>query len=94
MTTSKSGIINDYIEKLLSIEKDIYEYSVGSVPNDVVGLFSGIIEGNLIDSSDSQRLIALNQIMGECLSAMQTCDYLLLADMLRYELKPVLEGVE
>jgi hypothetical protein len=94
MTTSKSDTISGYIEKLLSIEKDIYEFSVGSVPSDVVALFSGIVEGNLIDGSDSQRLMSLNQIMGECLAAMQKSSYILLADLLRYELKPILEGVE
>ena len=80
------------MDKLSHVEKDIFEYSTGNINNDVVNMFSFVIENGLIGSSDTQGLASLNQIMSECLTAMQNSDYLLLADLLRYRLMTVLGG--
>ena len=78
--------------KLEQIEKDIFEYCIGGVNNEVVNLFTTAIENNVVSSTNTQQLAVLNTVMGECLVAMQNSDYLLLADLLRYRLTPVLGG--
>ena len=86
------NVIVTITDKLKQIERDIFEYDVGNIPNDVVGLFSSIIENNAVSSSDVNNLNLLNKLMGECLTAMQRSDYLLLADLLKYSLPPLLGG--
>ena len=83
--------VDVFMDRLEHIEKDIFEYNTESINSDVVSVFSYVIENNLISSVDAQRLMSLNVIMGECLTAMQSCDYLLLADLLKYRLTPILE---
>ena len=80
------------VSSIESIERDVFDFAVGKIPNDVVNLFSGIIEGGLSGSAVAGRLAELNMLMGEALAAMQNHDYLLLADLLRYRLLPLLGG--
>ena len=81
-------------ERIKQIEDNVFEYNVDGINNDVVNMFSLVIENNVISGSDAMRLTSLNGIMGACLKAMQNCDYLLLADLLKYRLTPLLGGVE
>ena len=57
---------------------------------DTVNIFSEIIEKGLIDVKNDRQLYSLNTIMNDCLKAMQYNDYLLLADYLEYNLKPII----
>ena len=86
---AENGIVT-INEKLNQIERNIFEYDVGNIPNDIVGVFSSVIENNAVSSSDVNNLNLLNKLMGECLAAMQSSDYLLLADLLKYSLPPLL----
>ena len=92
MDNIENNSINILMDKLNSIERDIFEYSINNISNNVVNIFSYIIEKNIISGSDTARLASLNMVMSDCLNAMQSCDYLLLADTLKYRLKPVLGG--
>ncbi|MCL2146428.1 MAG: hypothetical protein FWH52_01350 [Synergistaceae bacterium] len=89
LNCNHSDIIMD---KLREIEKNIFDYNISGVPGDVVNLFSFIIENNATCHPDVNMLNSLNKLMAECLAAMQSCDYLLLADLLSYKLSPILGG--
>jgi len=77
-------------EKIERIESSVFDYDIANVTNEVVGLFSDIIETRSIDTGNQGVVLNLNAIMGKCLAALQNKDYLLLADILEYELKPML----
>ena len=78
------------LEKIDNIETAIFDYEITNVMNNTVSVFSEIIDGGAIDINSQNMLNRLNILMGECLSAMQNKDYLLLADQLEYKLKPLL----
>ena len=58
----------------------------------IVNIFSEIVENNIIDSKDIEKLNRLNLLMNHCLRSMQSADYLYLADLFEYELKPLIGG--
>ena len=79
-------------DMLDNLQSSIFKYEVSDVPNSVVSIFTTILQSNIIDPSDSARLVSLNQLMQQCLGAMRTSDYLLLADLLEFQLKPLVGG--
>jgi len=81
-------------QKIDNIEHAIFDYEVTNVANNVVSVFSEIIESGAVGTGDPRRLNKLNLLMGACLTAMQKKDYLLLADQLEYQLKPMIGGRE
>ena len=79
-------------EKIENIQADIFDYEVQNISNNVVSIFTEVIEKKHVDPSNAQAMSALNQLMKQCLLAMQNKDYLLLADIMEYELKPMIGG--
>ncbi|MDR1439234.1 MAG: hypothetical protein LBJ10_04255 [Clostridiales bacterium] len=73
-----------------NVQASIFDYEVAHVSNNIVSIFSQIVSGGAVDTANPQALAKLNQLMGECLAAMQSSDYLLLADLLEYRLKPLI----
>ena len=84
----------EIIEKVSSVQIDIFNYKIQNVPNDIVSIFTEIIEGGIISPDNVSLMNQLNLLMNHCLMAMQQKDYLRLADLLEYELKPLVGGVE
>ena len=80
------------LEIIDNIENNIFDYQIENIMNDIANLFSNIIENNIVDLSNSISLNQLNLLMSKCLSAMNNEDYLLVADQLEYNLKPMLGG--
>ena len=80
----------DIIEKIGNIQSSVFGYEVGALPNNVASVFSEALADRMVDASDAGRVIAFNRIMAACLGALGDKDYLLLADLLEYELKPFL----
>ena len=78
------------IQKIDNIMSAIFDYEITNVANNIVSVFSEIIDSNAINTKDTAALNQLNVLMGDCLNSMQKKDYLLLADQLEYELKPIL----
>ena len=82
----------EIIEKVSFVQTNIFNFEIQNVPNDIVSIFTAIIERKIIPSDNAALMNQLNQLMQQCLGAMQTSDYLLLADLLEYELKPLVGG--
>ena len=80
------------ITKIDSIEEAIFNYEIADTANDLVGVFTEIVETGVIGAGDSSALSRFNALMGKCLAAMQNRDYLLLADLMEYQLKPMIGG--
>jgi hypothetical protein len=82
----------DLLQKIENIEAAIFDYEIANVSNNVVSVFSEIVESGLVNTKNPEALNRLNALMGACLSAMQNRDYLLLADQLEYRLKLLIGG--
>jgi hypothetical protein len=76
--------------KIENVQASIFDYELANVSNNVVNIFTQIVESGVVSPSDAPELSRLNQLMSACLSAMQASDYLLLADLLEFELKPLI----
>ena len=80
----------ELVEKISNIQTSIFGYEIKSVSDAVVNIFSEVLDSKYINPSNPQALSALNHLMKQCLLAMQNADYLLLADLMEYELKPMI----
>ena len=79
-------------EKMENVQTSIFDYEIKDLSNNIVNIFTEIIENKLISSSDVEKLNYLNALMNHCLRSMQNADYLRLADLIEYELKPMVGG--
>jgi len=79
-------------EKMENVQSSIFDYEIKDLSNNIVNIFTEVIESKLISSSDVEKLNYLNALMNHCLNSMQNADYLRLADLLEYELKPLVGG--
>jgi len=79
-------------QRIDNIETAIFDYEVANVANNIANVFYEIVDGRIIDVDNPEVMGRFNLVMGACLSAMQKKDYLLLADQLEYELKPMIRG--
>jgi len=78
------------MEKIDNVVLAIFDFETMNVANNIISIFSDIIDTNLVDTKDPHLLKQINSLMANCLNAMQNKDYLLLADYLEYQLKPIL----
>lgn len=72
------------------VENQIFEFDVAALPASVSDLMAAIIETSAIDVSDPRVLGTFNKVMTSSLQAMQNRDYLLLADIIHYDLMPLI----
>lgn len=80
------------LEKIDNIQKAIFDYEIANIANNTVSVFTDIIDTGQINTNSNQALKQLNELMSACLEALQNKDYLLLADQLEYQLKPIIGG--
>ena len=80
------------MEKLSNIQASIFDYEIKNVSTNLVNIFSEIIDNKLIDQNSQGKMNHLNNLMNHCLVAIQKKDYLLIADLLEFELKPLVGG--
>ncbi len=73
-------------EKTRQLQKDIFDYKIGAVPAQLSDLVTTIIETPAFDLNDVNRVQRFNRIMQAGMEALQKQDYLLLADIIEYEL--------
>jgi hypothetical protein len=78
-------------EKIRQLEKDIFDYKIEAVPAHLSELMTTIIEIPAFNLSDVNRVQRFNRIMQVSLEALQKQDYLLLADIMEYELMNFLD---
>ena len=81
-------------EKIRQLQNDIFAYKIETVPVQLSELMNGVIEQGLLDLNDAGQVQKFNRIMQAGLEAVQNRDYLLLADLLKYELKLILPNEE
>jgi hypothetical protein len=82
------------LSRIDAIETDIFKYEVSRTADELVSIFSDVLDTGAVSASDTVALVKFNSFMGECLGAMQSKDYLLLADLLEYRLKPMMGGIK
>ena len=80
------------VQKVDDIEAAIFDYDIKNVMIDITGVFSEIIDSGAVETNNPNMLNQFNKLMADCLAAMQNKDYLLLADQLEFNLKPMIEG--
>jgi hypothetical protein len=73
-------------EKIRQLEKYIFDYKIEAVPAQFTDLVTTIIEIPAFDLNDVNRVQKFNRIIQAGLEALQEQDYLLLADIMEYEL--------
>lgn len=78
-------------EKTRQLQKDIFDYKIEVVPVQLANLVTTIIETPAFDMNDVNQVQRFNQIMQAGLEALQKQDYLLLADIMEYELTKFLD---
>lgn len=77
-------------EQIRQLQKDIFAYNIELVPAQLSSLMTSILDKGAFELSDITRVQRFNQIMQASLEALQNQDYLLLADIIEYELKKIL----
>ena len=80
------------LQKIENIETAIFDYEIKNVMNNIVSVFTEIIETNAINVNEPDMINNLNKLMSDCIAAMNDKDYLLLADYLEFFLKPMIGG--
>jgi hypothetical protein len=73
-----------------NVQDSIFTYKVGELPAQVTDLFENILSSETLSklaANDAQRF---NQLFRACLESLQNKDYLHLADILQYEIIPML----
>jgi len=80
-------------EMLNRLNNSIFSFEVQEIPVYLTDFFGAVIEMQAIDINNINHLQTYNTIMKNCLEAMQNRDYLLLSDILEYELKPLFVSV-
>ena len=78
------------LQKIDNIEAAIFDYEIKNVMNNIVSVFTEIIETGSVNANEPDMINKLNTLMSDCLAAMNDKDYLLLADYLEYFLKPMM----
>ncbi|WP_061212761.1 hypothetical protein [Syntrophomonas wolfei] len=78
-------------QKIKQLQRDIFDYNIGTVPAQLSNLMTTIIETSAFDLSDIDKVQRFNHIMQACLEALQKQDYLLLADITQFELENFLD---
>ncbi|MDD4803196.1 MAG: hypothetical protein PHF24_09705 [Syntrophomonas sp.] len=81
-------------KRIRQIQNDIFAYNIELVPAQLSNLMTSIIDQGAFDMRDINRVQRFNQIMQASLEALQNKDYLLLADLIEYELKTILPDEE
>jgi len=77
-------------EKIDCLQKDIFAYDPEAVAMQLSQLMTAIIEENAFDLNNVGKVQRFNRLMQGSLQALQDKDYLLLGDIIEFELKPLL----
>lgn len=78
----------ELLEKIDSVQNMIFNYDLASVPAVTSEVLTAVLEHPLFDRSDPGKLKTFNAFTVSCMRAIQDRDYLCLADILEYDIKP------
>jgi len=79
----------DIIKNIEKIINEIYDYDIKFLINNLIQIFTDILNCNDLIKFPT-LLNKCNSIITGCYLAVQKKDYLLVADLLEYELKPMI----
>lgn len=82
--------MNEIIRQIDELQDKIFAQDLKTVPEGVTSLLATLVEQGGIDLQSIDSITAFNQLMEMSLQAMTNRDYLLLADLLEFRLKPML----
>lgn len=74
-----------------SVEEAVFDFEVSKIGQNFGQLVEQLMP--LMAGLDETRLLEVNQVLAAMLSAMENKDYLYLADLLHFELRPFLNRV-
>ncbi|PKM77597.1 MAG: hypothetical protein CVU90_07035 [Firmicutes bacterium HGW-Firmicutes-15] len=77
-------------EYMSHLQEDVFDYNIDTIPNQLSELMTAIIEKPAFDINDLQKIQTFNLLMQSSLQALKNRDYLLLADIIEFELKTFL----
>ena len=77
-------------ELINQIETNIFTHDVDLVAVQINDLMMDIMEKEIVSQNDVSKIQGFNRILQSSLQAVQNKDYLLLADILEFRLKPFL----
>jgi hypothetical protein len=76
------------IAKIKDVENNIFEYNISTIMSDFIFIIDEIY--NFMKNLNEYGINRMNQILNALTIALENKDYLLLADLLSYELKPII----
>ncbi len=74
------------------MQNDIFTYCLGDFSSKMLSLIEVLTAGAKIQTGFNRK--GLNEVLNKMLASYEKKDYLLLADLLEFELKPLLSGPE
>jgi hypothetical protein len=82
--------MNEIIRQIDELQDKIFAQDLKTVPEGVTSLLATLVEQRGIDLQSIDSITKFNRLMEMSLQAMTNRDYLLLADLLEFRLKPML----
>jgi hypothetical protein len=73
-----------------SIQDNIFDFRVGAMPAQVTSFFETVIADGILSRLEPVEFQRFQQLLKACLQALLHKDYLYLADLLQYEVLPLL----
>ncbi|MCB2297191.1 hypothetical protein [Clostridium tagluense] len=80
--------LENVIEKIKDMEQNIFEYNISTIISDLIFIIDEIY--NFMKKLNEYGINIMNQVLNGLTIALENKDYLLLADLLFYELKPMI----
>ena len=78
------------IEKIDNLEAAVFEYETSNITSNTISIYTEVVEEKLINTDKNNDITRLNNAMSASINAINNKDYLLLADLFEYELKPMI----
>ena len=79
---------SNIIKNIENIEKNIFDYNINNIMENMISQIDLIY--NLVNNHSVKNINILNNVLKYITIALENKDHLLLADLLEYELKPIL----
>lgn len=73
-----------------TLQRDIFAYKTDNIPAQLSAMMTAILEAPAFDINDMQKIRDFNLLLQLSLQALQNQDYLLLADLIEFRIKPFL----
>jgi superfamily I DNA/RNA helicase len=72
------------------IQQAIFDYNIDKLPAQITAFLETVVKNSNFSALQAREIQRFNAILQNCLLALQSKDYLELADLLEYEIGPML----